>query len=63
MDKSYREILRTEERFAFEDTVYEVLDEIENEVNEVRDILENISGLDEIDKCKEIIEKLSDKLY
>ena len=62
MDKSYREIFRTEERFAFEDTVYEVLDEIYEE-NEVRDILEDISGLDEIDKCKEIIEKLSDKLY
>ena len=46
-----------------ESTVKSVIDDIESDVNEIRDILDGIKGLSEIDEAKEKISSLSMKLY
>ena len=51
------------ENFVLESTVKSVIDDIESDVNEIRDLLDDIKGLSEIDKLKEKISSLSEKLY
>lgn len=46
-----------------ESTVKSVIDDIEADVNEIRDMLDDIKGLSEIDEVKEKILSLSLKLY
>lgn len=46
-----------------ESVVKSVIDDIESDVNEIRDILDDIKGLSEIDEAKEKISSLSMKLY
>lgn len=46
-----------------ESTVKSVIDDIESDVNEIRDMLDDIKGLSEIDEVKEKIFSLSMKLY
>lgn len=46
-----------------ESVVKSVIDDIESDVNEIRDILDDIKGLSEIDEAKEKISSLSIKLY
>lgn len=46
-----------------ESTVKSVIDDIEADVNEIRDMLDDIKGLSEIDEVKEKISSLSMKLY
>jgi len=46
-----------------ESTVKSVIDDIESDVNEIRDLLDEINGLTEIDEVKEKISVLSEKLY
>jgi hypothetical protein len=43
--------------------IEDVLNDIEGKVNEVKDKLELINGLTEIDEAKELISLLSRKLY
>lgn len=40
-----------------------VLDNIETRVNEIKDILDSIQGLSEIDEVKELLKTLSKDLY
>ena len=40
-----------------------MIDDIEADVNEIRDMLDDIKGLSEIDEVKEKISSLSMKLY
>lgn len=44
-------------------TVKSVIDDIESNVNEIRDLLDDIKGLTEIDEVKDKISSLSQKLY
>jgi len=46
-----------------ESIVKNVIDDIETDVNEIRDMLDDIKGLSEIDEVKEKISSLSMKLY
>lgn len=46
-----------------EHTVKEVLDKIEGNINDVKDLLNNIKGLSEVDEIKDLINELSEKLY
>lgn len=46
-----------------ESTVKSVIDNIESDVNVIRDMLEGIRGLSEIEEIKEMINNLSGKLY
>ena len=46
-----------------ESTVKGVIDDIESDVNEIRDMLEGIRGLSEIEEIKEMVNNLSGKLY
>lgn len=46
-----------------ESVVKSVIDDIESDVNEIRDILDDIKGLSEIDEAKEKISSLSMNLY
>ena len=46
-----------------ESTVKSVIDDIESDVNEIRDMLEGIRGLSEIEEIKEMVNNLSGKLY
>lgn len=46
-----------------ESTVKSAIDNIESDVNEIRDMLDEIKGLSEIDEAKEKISSLSMKLY
>lgn len=46
-----------------ESTVKNVIDDIESDVNEIRDLLDGIKGLTEIDEIKEKVSTLSEKLY
>lgn len=46
-----------------ESKVENVIDDIESDVNEIRDMLDDIKGLSEIDEIKEKISSLSQKLY
>ena len=41
----------------------DILNNIESKVNEIRDILNRIKGLSEIDEVYELIDKLSNDLY
>ena len=45
------------------DTVKEIIDEIENQVNEILSKLEPIEGLNEIDEFKNMIDVLAKNLY
>lgn len=51
------------EQLVPESTVVGVIDQIETDVNEIKDLLDNISGLTEIDEIKEKVNELSLKLY
>ena len=44
-------------------TIEGVINNIESDVNEIRDLLSEIQGLAEIDAIKEKVEELSTKLY
>lgn len=46
-----------------ESTVKSVIDDIESDVNVIRDMLEGIRGLSEIEEIKEMVNNLSEKLY
>ena len=46
-----------------ESTVKIVIDNIESDVNVIRDMLEGIRGLSEIEEIKEMVNNLSGKLY
>ena len=46
-----------------ESTVRAVIDDIESDVNVIRDLLEGIRGLSEIEEIKEMVNNLSRKLY
>lgn len=46
-----------------ESTVKSVIDNIESDVNVIRDMLEGIRGLSEIEEIKEMVNNLSEKLY
>ena len=46
-----------------ESTVKSVIDNIESDVNVIRDMLEGIRGLSEIEGIKEMVNNLSRKLY
>ena len=46
-----------------ESNVESVIDDIESDVNEIRDMIDDIKGLSEIDEVKEKISSLSQKLY
>lgn len=46
-----------------ESVVKSVIDDIESDVNEIRDMLDCVKGLSEIDEAKEKISSLSMKLY
>lgn len=50
-------------KFSFLKTVKSVIDDIESDVNEIRDLLDDIKGLTEIDEIKDKISSLSQKLY
>jgi len=51
------------ESFIPEDEVKSMLDSIENGVNIIKEGLESIKGLSEIDNIYTIVKLLSDKLY
>ena len=51
------------ESFVHEDEVKSILDSIENGVNIIKEGLESIKGLSEIDDIYTIVKVLSDKLY
>ena len=51
------------ENFVLESIVKRVIDDIESDVNEIRDMLDDIKGLSEIDEVKGKISLLSEKLY
>jgi len=51
------------ESFVHEDEVKSMLDSIENGVNIIKEGLESIKGLSEIDDIYTIVKLLSDKLY
>ena len=44
-------------------TIEGVINDIESDVNEIRDLLSEIQGLAEFDEIKEKVEELSTKLY
>lgn len=44
-------------------TVESVIDDIESDVNEIRDLLDGIKGLTKIDEIKDKVSSLSLKLY
>ena len=46
-----------------ESTVKSVIDNIESDINVIRDMLEDIKGLSEIEEIKEMVNNLSEKLY
>ena len=49
--------------FVESDTVKEILDDIESEINDICNLLRPIDGLAEIDEIKDKVEELSNKLY
>lgn len=51
------------ENLILESTVKSVIDNIESDVNVIRDMLEGIRGLSEIEEIKEMVNNLSEKLY
>ena len=51
------------EKYLSKDEVEEVVDNIERDVNEIKDLLDDISGLTEIEEIKDKIKNLSDKLF
>lgn len=46
-----------------ESVVKSVIDNIESDVNVIRDMLDGIRGLSEIEEIKEMVNNLSEKLY
>ena len=52
-----------EENLIPESSVKSVIDDIESDVNEIRDMLDGIKGLSEIEEIKDRINVLSEKLY
>lgn len=53
----------SKEDFIPESVIKSVIDNIESDVNEIRDMLDGISGLSEIDEIKKMVNELSEKLY
>ena len=51
------------DNFIPEDEVKSTLDSIEDDINTIKDMLEGISGLSEIDDIYKIVKELSDRLY
>ncbi len=51
------------EKLIPESIVVGVIDKIESDVNEIKDLLDNITGLTEIEDIKDRIAELSIKLY
>lgn len=51
------------ESFIPKDDILYILDSIENDVNLIKDGLEKIQGLSEIDEIRTMIKLLSNKLY
>lgn len=45
------------------DEVRNVMDDIESRVEEIKDILDPIQGLSEIDEAKDLLKSLKDDLY
>lgn len=45
------------------DEVRNVLDDIESRIEEIKDILDPIQGLSEIDEAKDLLKSLKDDLY
>ena len=52
-----------EENLIPESSVKSVIDDIESDVNEIRDMLDGIKCLSEIEEIKDRINELSEKLY
>ena len=52
-----------EENLIPESSVKSVIDDIESDVHEIRDMLDGIKGLSEIEEIKDRINELSEKLY
>lgn len=53
----------SKEDFIPESVVKSVIDNIESDVNVIRDMLDGIRGLSEIEEIKEMVDNLSGKLY
>lgn len=53
----------SKEDFILESVVKSVIDNIESDVNVIRDMLDGIRGLSEIEEIKEMVDNLSGKLY
>lgn len=51
------------DKFVLENEVRNTLDSIENSVNLIKDSLEGIKGLSEIDNIYDMIKNLSSRLY
>lgn len=51
------------ENLILESTVKSVIDDIESDANEIRDLLDEIKGLTGIDEIKEKVSILSERLY
>lgn len=49
--------------YVTKDEVINILDEIEFRVDDIKDALEGIKGLSEIDDVKELLKSLSNDLY
>ena len=49
--------------YTTKDETINILDEIENRVNEIKQILESIKGIEIIDDAKNLLELLSRDLY
>ena len=68
---TYQEVKSVENEYGFtdsdkfvpEDEVKSILDSIENDINMMKDMLEKIKGLNEIDDIYDIAKELSSKLY
>ena len=52
-----------ENLFLSIDDVQEIMDDIEQDVVEIRDKLEEIEGLSEIEEIKDLVRKLANQLY
>ena len=53
----------SKENLIPESSVKSVIDDIESDVNEIRDMLDDIKGLSEVEEIKDRINELSEKLY
>lgn len=51
------------EEFILKSVVFQIIDEIEFDINDINHKLEHINGLTEVDEIKEQVSELSTKLY